>query len=158
MEKTFRKSIAEMIDYMSNNGLNISPLPKVKICKDLHEGPACLHPTGHYEPANQTITLQVNGRHEKDVLKTLAHEMIHHEQNLRGDLDESSMQETGDGYAQNNEHLREMEREAYERSAMLFRDWTDNKKSLDEKVVFYRDDNKKLRRFDTDKSKNKKYN
>tara|TARA_R110000803_G_scaffold208694_1_gene277562 strand:- start:1366 stop:1842 length:477 start_codon:yes stop_codon:yes gene_type:complete len=158
MEQTFKKSIAEMIDYMSNNGLKIKPLPKVKICKDIHEGPACLHPTGHYEPANQTITLQVNGRHEKDVLKTLAHEMIHHEQNLRGDLDESKMGAADEGYAQTNKHLREMEREAYERSAMLFRDWTDNKKSLDEKLVFYKDKEGKLRRFDTDKSKNKKYN
>ena len=55
--------------------------------------------------------------------------MIHHEQNLRGDLDEEKMREAGDGYTQNSKYLREIEREAYERSAMLVRDWTDNKKN-----------------------------
>ena len=120
--------MAEMIEYMTNNGLKCESLPKVKMSNQLHEGPACLHPTGHYEPVNQTITLYTNGRHEKDILKTLAHEMVHHEQNLRGDLDEENMQWAGEGYAQTNEYLREIEREAYERSAMLFRDWTDNKK------------------------------
>ena len=118
-----------MIKYMTENGLKCESLPKVYICKKLHEGPACLHPTGHYEPVNKTITLYTNGRHEKDVLKTLAHELIHHEQNERGDLDEEKMSGAGEGYTQNNEYLREIEREAYERSAMLFRDWTDNKKT-----------------------------
>ncbi len=55
--------------------------------------------------------------------------MIHHKQNLRGDLDEEKMQGAGEGYTQTNEYLREIEREAYERSAMLVRDWTDNKRS-----------------------------
>ena len=35
----------------------------------------------------------------------------------------------GEGYAQNDEHLREMEREAYETGNMCFRDWEDSLKS-----------------------------
>jgi len=129
MEDSLKKSIAEMCKYMTENGLKADPLPKMKISNKLHEGPACLHPTGHYEPSTQTITVYTNGRHEKDILKTIAHELIHHEQNLRGDLDEEKLAASNDNnYTQNNEHLREMEREAYERSALLVRDWTDNKK------------------------------
>ena len=126
---TLKQSMAEMVKYMTENGLRCEPLPKIKTSNKLHEGPACLHPTGHYEPMTQTITIYTNGRHEKDILKTLAHELIHHEQNLRGDLDQEKMMDAGDGkYTQNSEYLREIEREAYERSAMLVRDWTDNKK------------------------------
>jgi len=125
---TLKQSMAEMVKYMTENGLKCESLPKIKVSNKLHEGPACLHPTGHYEPMTQTITIYTNGRHEKDILKTLAHELIHHEQNLRGDLDEEKMREAGNGYTQNSEYLREIEREAYERSAMLVRDWTDNKK------------------------------
>ena len=128
MNESFKKTVGEMVKYMTENGCGCSSLPKVKLSNKQHQGPAHLHPTGHYEPASQLITLYTNGRHEKDILKTLAHEMIHHEQNLRGDLDEEKLKGCGDGYAQNNEHLREMEREAYERSNMLFRDWTDNTK------------------------------
>jgi hypothetical protein len=127
--ESLKKSMAEMVKYMTENGCGCDSLPKVKLSNMQHQGPASLHPTGHYEPANQTITLYTNGRHEKDILKTLAHEMIHHEQNLRGDLDEEKMREAGDGYTQNSEYLREIEREAYERSAMLVRDWTDNKRN-----------------------------
>ena len=35
----------------------------------------------------------------------------------------------GEGYAQTDEHLREMEREAYEVGNMCFRDWEDSIKS-----------------------------
>ena len=34
--------------------------------------------------------------------------------------------EMGEGYAQNDEHLREMEREAYEQGNLCFRDWEDS--------------------------------
>jgi hypothetical protein len=38
-------------------------------------------------------------------------------------------EDTGQGYAQNDEHLREMEREAYEKGNLCFRDWEDGIKS-----------------------------
>jgi hypothetical protein len=34
----------------------------------------------------------------------------------------------GEGYAQNDEHLREMERQAYEEGNLCFRDWEDSVK------------------------------
>ena len=41
-----------------------------------------------------------------------------------------------EGYAQDDEHLREMEREAYECGNMIFRDWEDNLKSKGGKPLF----------------------
>ena len=129
MDKSFRKSLAEMIVYMGKNGLQLQPYPNVVLNNQPQQGNPIFHNTGHYEPVTKTITLNTHGRHPKDVLRTCAHELIHHNQNLRGDLDQKKMMEVGDGqYTQNSKYLREIEREAYERSAMLFRDWTDNKK------------------------------
>ncbi len=83
--------------------------------------------TAHYQPDNYTVTLYVDGRHPKDLLRSLAHELVHHAQNCRGDLCADKMGETGDGYAQTNNHLRKMEQEAY--ASMVMRDWEDQYKS-----------------------------
>ena len=79
--------------------------------------------TGFYNPESFEITLFVDGRHPKDVLRSFAHEMVHHTQNCRGEF-VSDVSFEG-GYAQNNKHLRELEREAYEKGNLLLRDWED---------------------------------
>ena len=83
--------------------------------------------TAHYQPHNYTVTLYVDGRHPKDLLRSLAHELVHHTQNCRGDLSPEKMGEMGDGYAQTDGHLRKMEQEAY--ASMVMRDWEDQYKS-----------------------------
>lgn len=83
--------------------------------------------TAHYQPQNYTVTLYVDGRHPKDLLRSLAHELVHHTQNCRGDLSPEKMGETSDGYAQTDGHLRKMEQEAY--ASMVMRDWEDQHKS-----------------------------
>lgn len=129
MDKSFKRNLAEMIAYMGSNGLQLQPYPSVVLNHKPQEGESLFHNTGHYEPVTQTITLNTHDRHPKDILRTCAHELIHHNQNLRGDLDQARMMEAGDGqYTQNNEYLREIEREAYERSALMFRDFTDGKR------------------------------
>jgi hypothetical protein len=80
--------------------------------------------TAYYDPEQKSITLYITGRHPKDVMRSLSHELVHHSQNCRGEFDNASAM--GEGYAQNDEHLREMEREAYEVGNMCFRDWEDS--------------------------------
>ncbi len=94
---------------------------------DATNGQDPLGKTAMYNPSNYTVTLFVDGRHPKDMLRSLAHELVHHAQNCRGDLCPEKMGEAGDGYAQNNEHLRKMEQEAY--ASMVMRDWEDQHKS-----------------------------
>ena len=87
--------------------------------------------TAHYDPAEQSITVYTTGRHMKDCLRSLAHELVHHLQNERGDL--MGTGQTTPGYAQKDPHMREMEREAYEKGNMCFRDFEDRLKNrLDE--------------------------
>ena len=80
--------------------------------------------TAYYDPNNMSITLYIHGRHPKDVMRSLSHELVHHKQNCDGQFDHSG--EMGEGYAQNDEHLREMERQAYEQGNLVFRDWEDS--------------------------------
>jgi len=83
--------------------------------------------TAHYDPNNKSITVYVTNRHPKDIMRSISHELVHHTQNCRGEFDEVGAM--GDGYAQNDEHLREMEREAYEVGNLCFRDWEDSIKN-----------------------------
>jgi hypothetical protein len=59
-------------------------------------------------------------------MRSLSHELVHHTQNCRGEFNNET--EMGEGYAQNNVHLRGMEQQAYEMGNMCFRDWEDSVK------------------------------
>ena len=83
--------------------------------------------TAYYDPKNKSITVYITGRHPKDVMRSISHELVHHTQNCRGDF--ANVGEMGEDYAQNNKHLREMEREAYEKGNLCFRDWSDSIKN-----------------------------
>ena len=93
---------------------------------DVENATKFLGKTGHYHPKTQTITIYTDRRHLKDILRSISHELIHHDQNCNGAFEKPF--ETGPGYAQSNSHLRELERDAYERGNMLFRDWEDKQK------------------------------
>ena len=79
--------------------------------------------TAYYDPENRQIVLYTDGRHPKDILRSLSHELVHHAQNCRGDFTRDNP--TYEGYAQKDPHLREMEREAYEKGNLIFRDFED---------------------------------
>lgn len=82
--------------------------------------------TGFYDPQNEAITLYITNRHPKDIMRSLAHELMHHTQNCNGEFDKvSNMGEQG--YAQADPHMRTMEIQAYQAS-IVFRDWEDSQK------------------------------
>ena len=103
---------------------NIRTTPKVILRQDKENGAMTLGRTAYYDPSELVIVLYTSNRHPKDILRSFAHELIHHVQNERGDLhlgDSSDPQ-----YAQNDEHLRKMEKEAYLQGNLLMRDFEDN--------------------------------
>jgi len=99
----------------------------LNLMSDLENQQMPLGKTAHYDPNKQEISIYVSGRHIKDVLRSVAHEIVHHLQNERGDFDRPM--QTGPGYAQEDGHLRGMEEEAYQKGNMMFRDWEDGYKS-----------------------------
>ena len=109
---------------------NIRTTPKLFLRQDKENGAMTLGRTAFYDPSELKIVLFITGRHPKDILRSFAHELIHHVQNERGDLnlgDSSDPQ-----YAQKDDHLRKMEMEAYLKGNMLMRDFEDNFKYKEE--------------------------
>jgi len=103
--------------------------------KDKKNAKNSLGKTASYDIKSHKITVYTEGRHTKDILRSISHEIVHHYQNCSGRFD--NLNEIKEGYAQNNKLLREAEREAYEKGNMIFRDWEDefkNSKVLSESV------------------------
>lgn len=118
------EAIKSLVKEMHNQ-IGFKSLPTVKLRKDEENGQKLLGKTAFYSPHENLIVIYVTNRHPKDVLRSLAHELIHHHQNERGDLGQNS---TTPGYAQEDGHMRNMEKEAYLKGNMCFRDWEDNLK------------------------------
>lgn len=113
--------IKSLTEYMLDKGMNIRPLPKVKFVDDDAENAQNFFgKTAYYDPNNRVIVLYTMNRHPKDVMRSYAHEMIHHEQNCNGKLQNITTQNTNE-----EGDLPEIEREAYEKGNMTFRNWTD---------------------------------
>jgi len=102
--------------------------PTIFFDSDTENAQQVLGKTGYYDPDALEIVIFVDNRHPKDVLRSLSHELVHHAQNCRGDLNPEVAGETELGYAQNNPHMRGMESEAYEKGNLCMRDWEDSVK------------------------------
>jgi len=122
----FKEGMLSLSKYMIDNGMNIKPLPKIKVIKDDEENASnLLGKTAYYNPNEKSITLYTMNRHPKDILRSFAHEMIHHEQNLNGKLNNITTQNTNE-----DGDLPEIEREAYEKGNMMLRNWEDSIKNV----------------------------
>lgn len=121
--------IKSLTEYMESKGLKIRPLPELKIKRDKKNATNLFGKTAYYNPAEKSVTLFVENRHPKDILRSFAHEMIHHKQNLEGQFNNFGDIGNDPNYAQNNDHLRKMEKEAFLKGNMLFRDWEDTIKN-----------------------------
>ena len=112
--------------FMRDNGMNITPLPKIKVISDDKENAShLLGKTAYYNPADKSITLYTFGRHPKDVLRSFAHEMVHHEQNLNGTLGNIGTTNTNE-----DGHLEDIEKEAYQKGNIMLRNWEDSIKNV----------------------------
>jgi hypothetical protein len=118
----YKQQIKDLTKHMIKKGMNILPLPRV-IFKhsDTENASQFLGKTAYYSPSDMTIVLYTEGRHPKDIARSFAHEMIHHIQNLEGRLENINTTNTND-----DDHLNDIEREAYTKGNMVFRNWTDN--------------------------------
>ena len=123
--------------------LDIPKCPVIHLVSDQENSLLPLGKTGFYSPNEQKITIFTDNRHIKDILRSLSHELVHHKQNLQGMFDGAGF--AVPGYAQNDQHLRGMEREAYEKGNLCLRDWEDkHKKQLQESIYTIKGDNFKM--------------
>ena len=120
--------IAQLTNHMIDKGMNIEPLPSMEfIDGDSENAKDFFGKTAYYDPNKQHIVLYTEGRHPKDIVRSYAHEMIHHIQNLEDRLGDIAGTDTT-----SDEHLDKLEQEANLKGTMTFRNWTD---SLNEAIV-----------------------
>ena len=116
--------ITSLTEYMLETGMNITPLPEVKLRKDEANAANFFGKTAYYDPNAREIVLYTLGRHDKDIVRSYAHEMIHHMQNLQGTLHNIQTQDTNA-----DSKLLELEKEAYTLGNITFRNWEDGLKN-----------------------------
>ena len=122
------RGIKELFEFAKTR-LEIDSKPALYLVQDEQNADDLFGKTGYYDPKERSIHLFITNRHPKDVLRSFAHELVHHEQNLQGKTRQIDMSKTRQvDYASHDPGLREMERDAFERGNMIFRDWTDMKK------------------------------
>jgi len=122
----FKSALASLTKYMIDQGMNIKPLPKLKIINsDIKNAENILGKTAHYDPTNCSITLYTLNRHPKDILRSYAHEMIHRIQDNEGRLNGINTTNTNE-----DGNLQELEKEAYLNGNITFRNWEDSIKNV----------------------------
>ena len=118
----YMQMISDLTNHMIAQGRNIEPLPELVIKDgDSENAKDFFGKTAYYDPNTQEIVLYTEGRHPKDIVRSYAHEMVHHTQNLEGRLGNIQTTDTT-----SDEDLDAIEREAYLNGNMIFRNWTDS--------------------------------
>jgi len=116
------EKIAQLTNHMIDKGMNIEPLPTMEFVDgDSENAKDFFGKTAYYDPNRQHIVLYTEGRHPKDIVRSYAHEMIHHIQYLEDRLGDVAGTDTTE-----DDHLDKIEQEANLRGTMTFRNWTDS--------------------------------
>ena len=116
---SFKDAFKPIADFMKNEGLNVYPFPDIELKWDEQDG--LFIKTGYYLPSEKKVVLFCKDRHPKDILRSYAHEMIHHMQNLNGE----DLNFTSEDDVKDNDKLEKLESEAYLKGNIYFRKWTE---------------------------------
>tara|TARA_B100000131_G_scaffold263681_1_gene260582 strand:+ start:3844 stop:4728 length:885 start_codon:yes stop_codon:yes gene_type:complete len=108
--------------------------PRLFLKRDKENAKNPLGRTAHYEVENKAIHLYVSGRHPKDILRSLGHELVHHHQHGEGMFDGTEY--LGPGYAQKDLKMRKAEEDANQRGSMCLRDFEDMLKAKNETIYY----------------------
>lgn len=128
-ETTFSNAFKPIANFMKNEGLNVYPFPNIELNWDEQDG--LFIKTGYYLPSEKKIVLFCKDRHPKDILRSYAHEMIHHMQNLNGD----DLNFTSEDDVKDNDKLEKLESEAYLKGNIYFRKWTEHVSKNDDDTL-----------------------
>ena len=128
-ELELKDYITSLVEYMLDKKMNITPLPEIKIRHDEDNSKNFFGRTAYYDPNVKEIVLFVDGRHNKDIVRSFSHEMVHHIQNLEGRLQNIQTTNTNE-----DSNLLEIEAEAYMQGNITFRNWEDSLKNQNESL------------------------
>jgi len=114
--------IQGMYDHFDQK-LSFKKPPTMVFDSDPNNQASILGKTAYYDPQSLEIHIYSDGRHPKDMLRSIAHELIHHHQNMEGRLDVGGY--NGPGYYLENDKLRKIEHEAMLEGNALMREYED---------------------------------
>ena len=125
--------VRDFVDFAGDR-LGLERPPKIKLIRDPKQA-AERKSFGSYMPGGG-IEINIGNRHIMDVLRTLAHEMVHHKQDVAGELNDRSGE---DGSPQENEAnakaavimrlWAKMNPELFQRASILAESWSAKYKS-----------------------------
>lgn len=119
-EKTLNKDLLEEFLGFANNKLEIDQPYSVYFVDDKSNAADPLGKTAMYNPSSNSVYVYATNRHPKDILRSIAHELMHHKQNCDGRLDKT--------YGEGSTSERQLELEANE-AGYLVREFEDGRKS-----------------------------
>ncbi len=117
--------IQDMYGFFSNK-YSFDKQPAIHLDSDEQNKAELLGKTAYYDPQSYEVHIYTDDRHPKDILRSIAHELIHHRQNLEGRLQVGGY--NGPGYYLENDKLKEVEHEAMLEGNACMREWEDTKK------------------------------
>jgi len=123
--KKFEQGLLEEFLDFANKSLEIDKPYSVYFVDDKDNASDALGKTAMYNPSTNSVYVYVTDRHPKDVLRSVAHELMHHKQNCDGRLDRT--------YGEGSDDLEMLEREANE-AGYLVRQFEDGGKNISEEM------------------------
>jgi len=131
-----KQRLAGLYEHMARR-LGIKQTPRVIFAHSPSNAKKPFGLTAFYNQNDRSVKVYVTERHPTDILRSFAHELIHHWQNEHGALPSSNGRGEQAHYAQKDPVLRKREMEAYLLGNILFRDWQDENRygTINENLV-----------------------
>jgi hypothetical protein len=120
--------------FMESLGVNLSPYPTIKLLETTEYENELLGYTGDFDYyEGPVISVWTSGRHIKDFMRTVAHELWHHHQNLNGlnieSVDVKKLEDptwaAKEKFLGDFENFVYLEGDTFLNSNLIFRAWTD---------------------------------
>ncbi len=120
LKEQYQVLVKSLLPYAQKQ-LGFNRPPVINFLDDEDNSQNALGKTGFYRPDDKSISIFITNRHPKDILRSVAHELVHYQQDCDGRLSQHLEKELHDKrYAQNNPELRKFEEEAYLKGNMIF--------------------------------------
>lgn len=107
--------------------------PNISFKDDDKNAKRILGKTGYYDPDTEEIVIFCTNRHPKDILRSVAHEILHHVQKCQNIMNpEESASEWDENYILHNKKLKMLEGHAFLMGNLDLREWEALKKEAGE--------------------------